>query len=66
MVRAVYLDDPARLRHEIEFSGWKLDGPVAADAFASARAGGATHIEFARPDPSPPQVAGKAAKEKSK
>jgi len=65
-VRAVYLDDPARLRHEIEFSGWKLDGPVAADAFASVRAGGATHIEFARPDPSPPQVTGKASKEKSK
>jgi hypothetical protein len=54
MVRAVYLDDPARLRHQIEFSGWKLDGPVPADAFVSSRASGATRIEFARPDPTPP------------
>jgi hypothetical protein len=66
MVRAVYLDDPARLRHQIEFSGWKLDGPVTADAFASARAGGATRIEFARPDPSPPPAPGKAPKGKVK
>jgi hypothetical protein len=65
LVRAVYLDDPARLRHEIEFSGWKLDGPVAADAFGSSRATGATHIEFARPDPNPPPAPGKAPKGKT-
>ena len=34
MMRAVYLDDPARLRHQVEFSNWKLDGPIPADAFA--------------------------------
>src|SRR5262245_2857646 len=61
MVRAVYLDDPARLRHQVEFSDWKLDGPVAAAAFASARASGATRIEFARPDPKPPASAGQSA-----
>jgi hypothetical protein len=61
MVRAVYLDDPARLRHQVEFSDWKLDGPVAADAFASSRASGATRIEFARPDPKPPVSAGPSA-----
>jgi hypothetical protein len=66
MVRAVYLDDPARLRHQIEFSGWKLDGAVAADAFASPRAAGATRIEFARPDPSPPPGTGKVPKGKTK
>jgi hypothetical protein len=66
VVRAVYLDDPARLRHQLEFSSWKLDGPVPADAFASARAGGATRIEFARPDPSPPPATGKAPKRKTK
>jgi hypothetical protein len=54
MVRAVYLDDPARLRHQVQFSDWKLDGPVPADAFASSRTSGATRIEFARPDPTPP------------
>jgi hypothetical protein len=61
MIRAVYLDDPARLRHQVEFSDWKLDGPVPADAFASARASGATHIDFARPDPKPPAGAGPSA-----
>jgi hypothetical protein len=64
LVRAVYLDDPARLRHEIEFSAWKLDASVSADAFGSSRATGATRIEFARPDPSPPPATGKAPKGK--
>jgi hypothetical protein len=64
MVRAVYLDDPARLRHQVEFSDWKLDGPVAADAFASSSAAGATRIDFAGPDPSPPPAPGKAPKGK--
>jgi hypothetical protein len=66
MVRAVYLDDPARLRHQVEFSGWTLDGPVAADAFAASHAAGATRIQFARPDPSPPPATTKAAKGKAK
>src|SRR5262245_47964025 len=65
LVRAVYLDDPARLRHQVEFSDWKLDGPIPADAFTAARAEGATHIEFARPDPVPPATT-KGAKEKTK
>ena len=47
-------DDPSRLRHDVVFSDWQLDGPVAADAFASAKAGGAKRIQFARPDPAPP------------
>jgi hypothetical protein len=58
MVRAVYLDDPARLRHQVEFSNWKLDGPIPADAFASPRAASATRIQFARPDPKPPPSPG--------
>jgi len=66
MVRAVYLDDPARLRQQVEFSDWKLDGAVPADAFSSPRAAGATRIEFARPDPVPPPATTKGAKEKTK
>jgi len=57
MLRAVYLDDPARLRHQVDFSNWKLDGPIPADAFASSRASGAARIQFARPDPPPPPAA---------
>jgi hypothetical protein len=49
-VRAVFLDDPARLRHEMELSHWQLDATVPAEAFASSRAPSATRIAFTRPD----------------
>jgi hypothetical protein len=48
--RAVFLADPARLRHEMELSNWQLDATVPADAFASSSATSATHIAFTRPD----------------
>jgi len=48
--RAVFLADPSRLRHEIEFSNWQLDPAVPAEAFASSSAGAATRIAFSRPD----------------
>jgi hypothetical protein len=54
MVRAVFRQDPARMRHQLELSNWQLDTTVAADAFTSAKAGSATRIEFARPDPQLP------------
>jgi len=47
---AVYLNDPLRLRHVLAISNWELDAAVPADAFASAKAAGATHMKFARPD----------------
>jgi hypothetical protein len=49
-VRAVFLADPARLRHDMELSNWQLDPAVPADAFASASATSATPIAFNRPD----------------
>jgi hypothetical protein len=54
MVRAVFRQDPARMRHQLELSNWQLDSPVAAEAFTSAKAGSATRIQFARPDPQLP------------
>jgi hypothetical protein len=51
MLRAVYADDPSRLRHQVEFSNWRLDGQIPADAFTSSRAASAPRIPFARPDP---------------
>jgi hypothetical protein len=54
MLRAVFKDDPARLRHQMELSNWQLDLAFPADAFTSAKAGAATHIQFARPDPQLP------------
>jgi hypothetical protein len=50
---AVYLNDPARLRHVLELSNWKLDAPVTEDAFRSAKTTGATRIAFKRPDDIP-------------
>src|SRR5215467_12131880 len=48
--QAVFLDDPSRLRHEMELSNWQLDATVPADAFASSSATSATRIAFTRPD----------------
>jgi hypothetical protein len=52
-MRAVYRDDPSRLRHDMELSNWQLDAAVPADAF-KAPTEGAKQIEFARPDPQIP------------
>jgi hypothetical protein len=60
MLRAVYADDPSRLRHQVEFSSWRLDGQISADAFTSSRAASAPRIPFARPDPVLPPGAGTA------
>jgi hypothetical protein len=50
-VRAVYREDPAQLRHQLDLSDWRLDVAVPADAFASPRVAGAARIAFDRPDP---------------
>ncbi len=56
-LRAVYRNDAAQLRHQLDLSDWQLDPAVAADAFASTRTTGANRIAFARPDPQrPPAV----------
>jgi hypothetical protein len=49
-IYAVYLNDRARLRHVLELSDWQLDVTVPAEAFVPAKAAGAAHIAFARPD----------------
>ena len=55
LIRASYANEPAHARYETQFSNWKLDEPVPADAFASAKAAKAIHIEFAPPgDAQPP------------
>jgi hypothetical protein len=48
--RAVYREDPLRLRHDMELSDWQLDAPIAADVFAAPSAAMAAHrIAFATP-----------------
>ncbi len=57
MARAVFRKDPLGLRHQVEFSNWKLGGSVPAGAFKSARAASAKRMPFAHPDPAPPSDA---------
>ena len=50
LIHAVYLDDPAQLRHNLFLSHWQLDPAVPADTFSpSASTASATHIQFAHP-----------------
>jgi len=57
LMRAIYLDDPNRLRHELAFTDWKLDESVPADTFAPpGSASTAKHIPFAPPHPEPPSA----------
>jgi len=53
MARAVFRNDPLRLRHQVEFSNWKLGPAVPPGTFASASAARAKRIPFAHPDPKP-------------
>ena len=64
LIHALYLDDPAQLRHNLLLSDWKLDLAVPADGFAPANAAGAKHIPFAHPHPQPPPGAKPPAKAK--
>ena len=51
MLRAVFRDDPSRLRNQLDLSDWKIDPEIPADAFTSSSAVSAKRIAFARPDP---------------
>jgi hypothetical protein len=54
LLHAVFLNDPERLRHNLILSNWKLDNPIPADAFTSAKAASANPMPFAHPHPTPP------------
>jgi len=63
LIRAIYLDDPDRLRHELAFTDWKFDESVPADTFAPPSAAStAKHIPFAHPHPETSQGANPPAK----
>ncbi|HTI16303.1 MAG TPA: DUF2092 domain-containing protein [Trinickia sp.] len=49
-IYAVYLDDPARLRHVLALSNWVLDSSVSENTFVPADIASATRIAFERPD----------------
>ncbi len=49
MARAIFLEDPARYRHTVMFSDWKIDPALAADTFAFTAPAGTIRIPFAPP-----------------
>jgi len=53
MIRAVYRNDPSRLRHQVTFTNWQLDAAISPDTFGSTRANAAKPIPFKRPEPEP-------------
>jgi hypothetical protein len=59
-VRAVFLNDPARLRHDLELVNWQLNSP-ATDVFTPVNTEKATRIPFAHPHPHPEQSPGTRA-----
>jgi len=62
MLRAVYRDDPAGLRHQMELSDWQLDPAVPENTFAPANTKAAKPIAFAHPDAPVPTKAGNQEK----
>jgi hypothetical protein len=64
MLRAVYRDDPAWLRHQLEISNWQLDVAIPDRTFAAPGAAArAKRIPFESPDPIPSPSAEPAANE---
>ena len=52
LMRAIFLDDPDRMRHELAFTDWRLDEALPADTFSPpAAASTAKHIPFAAAHP---------------
>jgi hypothetical protein len=55
-VRAIFAADPLALRHQVDYSDWKLDPQLAPDAFTSAKAASAGRMAFAAPAAPPKGV----------
>jgi len=65
LIRAIYLDDPDQLRHDLSITDWKLDEAVPADTFTPpSSAATAKHIPFAAAQPQTPSNAKPPAKAK--
>lgn len=65
MIHAVYLEDPARLRHNLMLSNWQLEPPVTDDSFTTTKASGAKRMEFAHPHPESEETPAPAPKPKA-
>lgn len=52
--RAVYRNDPAQLRHQLDILDWQIDRAIPPEAFTPTGTDNAAPIPFARPDALPP------------
>ena len=48
-IRAMFANDPLKLRHDMQLSNWQIDPTHAADTFASQKALSAQRMPFAKP-----------------
>jgi hypothetical protein len=64
LIHAVFLNDPERLRHSLEFSNWQLDCQLADDAFTATNSSTAKRIPFAHPHPEHSQLDGSTSRTK--
>ena len=64
-IRAMFANDPLKLRNDMQLSNWQVDLSHAEGTFASPKAQGAQRIPFAKPVAAPPP-AGKAAPKAAK
>ena len=64
-IRAMFANDPLKLRHDMQLSNWQIDVTHADGTFASPKAQAAPRIPFAKPvtaQPPPGKTAAKPAK----
>lgn len=52
-IRAMFANDPLKLRHDMQLSNWQLNPSHAPETFASAKAKGAQPMGFAKPVAAP-------------
>jgi hypothetical protein len=50
VLRAIYVDDPLQIRHNLVITNWQLDPAIPADSFSTNKASDAKHIPFASPN----------------
>jgi hypothetical protein len=59
-IRAMFANDPLKLRHDMQLSNWRLDLSHAPETFSSQKAQSAPRIPFAKPAVAPPPPGSKA------
>jgi hypothetical protein len=65
-IRAMFANDPLKLRHDMQLSNWQIEVNHAADTFASQKAQSAQRINFGKPVAVAPPPGTKAAPKAAK